>query len=250
VNHYGNALRRAFNLARRARRVHIVPYIPRLEEHSPRGRYLTPKDATRLREHLPPYLRDFFTVAHAYGTRKGQLARTLRRYVDLDRGVIEWPATECKHREPHVVPLEGEALAVVARLMASPPLHCNHLFHGPDCKAGHRPSKRYACVGDFKRSWRTACERAGLPIGRKAGGYVFHHLRNTAATDLRAGGLDESDCMKITGHLTSHIFRHYDLGNVEVLRERLTRARQAATVTPLGTREQRPDTPEKTRAHG
>jgi hypothetical protein len=58
--------------------------------------------------------------------------------------------------------------------------------------------------------------------------------RNTAATDLRAGGMDEADAMKITGHQTPHVFKHYDLGNVDALRERLTRARKkAATVTRL-----------------
>jgi hypothetical protein len=46
--------------------------------------------------------------------------------------------------------------------------------------------------------------------------------------------MDEADCMKITGHQTSHVFRHYDLGNVEALRQRLAAARtKAATLTPL-----------------
>jgi hypothetical protein len=44
---------------------------------------------------------------------------------------------------------------------------------------------------------------------------------------LRAGGMDEADAMKITGHHTAHVIRHYDIGNVEALRERLTRSRAA-----------------------
>ena len=59
-----------------------------------------------------------------------------------------------------------------------------------------------------------------------------HHTRNTAATNLRAGGMDEADAMKITGHQTSRVFRHYDLGNVDVLRERLARARSYARSLP------------------
>jgi hypothetical protein len=113
--------------------------------------------------------------------------------------------------------------------MARPPLHCPYLFHGPDCRPGHEPSKRYGCVGDFKRAWRTALVNAKLPVGRKAGGYVFHHTRNTAVTNLRASGLDESDCMQVTGHKTGHVFRHYDLGNVEALRQRLAQARTKVT---------------------
>ena len=60
---------------------------------------------------------------------------------------------------------------------------------------------------------------------------MFHHTRNTAATNLRAGGMDEADAMKITGHQTAHVFRHYDIGNTEALREWLTRSR--ATVARL-----------------
>ena len=88
--------------------------------------------------------------------------------------------------------------------------------------------------------WRTACKAAGFPVSRKAGGYTFHHTRNTAATNLRAGGLDEADAMRITGHQTAHVFRHYDLGDVNVLRERLARSRAyvrslraKSNVTPL-----------------
>src|SRR5439155_4933443 len=133
INRRCNILRRAFNLARRARKIHIVPYIARLEEHSPRGCYIPPTDAAALLEHLPAYVRGFFALAYDYGTRKGQLARTLRRYVDLRRGLIEWPPSECKHKEAHIVPLEGEGLAIVKRLMTSPPLWCPYLFHGPRC---------------------------------------------------------------------------------------------------------------------
>jgi integrase len=231
INRRCNMIRRAFTLARRARKVHLVPYVPRLEEQGTRGRYITATDAATLRRHLPAYLQDVFAFAYEYGTRKGQLARTQRRFVDLERGLIVWPPEECKHKEPHTVPLAGDGLVVVEQLMARPPLHCPYLFHGPACAPGRRPSRDYGCVGNFKRAWTTACVKAGLPVGRKAGGVVFHHTRNTAATDLRAGGMEEADVMKITGHQTAHVFRHYDLGNPEALRSRLTQAR--ATITSL-----------------
>ncbi len=136
-------------------------------------------------------------------------------FVDLERGVIVWPPAECKHRKSHVVPLEGEALAIVRALMEAPPLWRPYLFRGRHCAPGRTPSKSYGYVGDIKKSWATACRKAGFPVGRKAGRFVFHHTRNTAATNLRAGGMDEADVMEITGHTTSHVFRHYDIGDVE-----------------------------------
>jgi hypothetical protein len=82
-------------------------------------------------------------------------------------------------------------------------------------------------------AWQSACRRAGLPIGR-ADGFIFHSTRVTAVTDLRAGGMDEADAMKITGHKTAFVFRHYDLGDVDALRARLAASRAtAATVTAL-----------------
>jgi integrase len=220
--------------------VHVVPYVG-LDEGTVRGGYLTPSDAATLTATLQAYLRDFVTFALDYGTRTGQLARTQRRFVDLDRGVIEWPPSECKAGEAHTVPLEGAGFDIVQRLMSHPPLHCPYLFHGPRCAPTHTPSKRYGCVGDFKKAWRTACTTAGFPVGRKHGGFVFHDTRRTAATNLRAGGMGEGDAMKITGHQTAHVFRRYDLDDVDALRQRLTRARtQAASVTRLrDTRKQR-----------
>jgi hypothetical protein len=136
--------------------------------------------------------------------------------------------------EPHTLVLEGTSLELIVSLMKKPPIHCNYLFHGPRCAPGHRPSKRYGCVGDFKRAWRTALKAAGLPVGRKHGGFVFHHTRNTAVTNLRASGLEEADCMQVTGHQTARVFRHHDCGVVEALRQRIAAARtKAATLRPL-----------------
>jgi integrase len=240
INRRCSSLRRAFTLGRRAGKVHVVPYVPRLEEHGTRGRYIPAGDAEKIAAALPEPMRPFFAFAYEHGTRRGQLARTLRRYVDLDRGVIEWPPAECKHRESHTVPLEGQALTIVEALMRRPPMHCLYLFHGPRCAPGRQPSKVYGCVGDFRKAWATACRKAGVPAGRAAGGYTFHGTRHSAATNLRAGGLEEVDAMRVTGHQTAHVFRHYDIGNVDALRERLARARGRGTVAPRSdSREQR-----------
>jgi hypothetical protein len=39
INRVCNTLRRAFTLARRARKIYVVPFIPRLEEEGRRGKY-------------------------------------------------------------------------------------------------------------------------------------------------------------------------------------------------------------------
>jgi len=161
INRRCAALRRALVLGVRAGKVYVVPYIPRLKEHSPRGRYLPPADAAAIGAHLPEYVRPFYSFAYDNGTRKGQLARTLRRFVDRHRCVIVWPPDECKHEEQHVLPLEGEGLAIVERLMTNPPLWCPYLFHGPRCAPGQSPSKTYGASETSRRRGRLPAERPG-----------------------------------------------------------------------------------------
>jgi integrase len=180
INRYVTILGRAFTLACRRGDLNVRPWFPRLEEDVRPGREVTPGDAVLLLEHLPSYLADFFTFALDHGIRKGQLARTQHRFVDLERGVISWPAAECKSREPHQLPLEGGALALVERLMATRKPWCPYLFHGRTCTPVRKRSKVYGCIGDFKKAWATAFRRAKLPVGRDADGYVFHDTRRTA----------------------------------------------------------------------
>src|SRR5262249_48260834 len=104
INRRCNILRKGLRLMVRSRRLPFVPDVPRLKEEKRRGRFITEADAKLIRENLPDYAREVFDVALVLPNRRGQLSRTLRRYVDLDRAVIEWPPAECKADEPHVVP--------------------------------------------------------------------------------------------------------------------------------------------------
>jgi integrase len=229
INRHADLLRRGFRLMVRARKLAVVPYVERLREDSPRGRYIGPAEADAIGTHLPDYLQPFFRFARLYGTRRGQLARTQRRFVDLVRGVVEWPAAECKAGTPHAIPLEGDGLVIVEAAMADARTWCPYLFHGPRCAPGRTSSVRWGCVGDFKKAWATACKAAGFPIGRKAGGFTFHHTRNSAATDLAAAGLTIEDVMTVGGWKTAAVARRYNLGNLDALR-----ARVAASRDPLG----------------
>jgi integrase len=231
INRRNAALRRAYRLACQSGQLRAVPYIAMRDETRPRSRrrYVPPADVILLLEHLPSYAATFFEFALENGTRRGQLARTQRRFVDLERAVIEWPPAECKAREPHVLPLVGRSLDLVARLMATARPWCPYLFHGRWCRGGRPASKKYGCLGDFRKAWAAACVAAALPVGAVAGGYVFHDTRRTAATTLRADGLDEPRTMQVGGWKTAHVFRRYDLGDVEQLRAELAKARARAT---------------------
>ena len=91
---------------------------------------------------------------------------------------------------------------------------CPYLFHGRDCAPARirKRSTRYACLGNLRLAFQKACEAAGLVVGRKHGGLVWHCTRNTAATDLAAAGCTIEDVMKVGGWKTADVARRYDLG--------------------------------------
>jgi integrase len=235
INRRCNLIRKAFRLAWRGGKLPRQLYVPKLEEHATRGVYIGEKDAAKIMEHLPVYARDPFAFSLLYGIRKGQLTRTARRYVDLDRGVIEWPASETKAGVAHTLPLEGEGLAIVQRAIAAAVPWCPSLFHGRDCAADRvrKRSDRYGCLGNLRVAFQKACKDAKLTVGRKDGGLTWHCTRNTAATDLVAAGCTIEDVMKVGGWKTADVARRYDLGNLEALRERMAAARTRATVVRL-----------------
>jgi len=225
VNKRCEVLRRAFNLAVQAGTIPTRPFIARLKVKALRARYVQGADQALLAEHLPDYLIPVIDFARLNGTRRGQLTRTRKTYVNRLGRSLTWPADDTKNGEPHTIPLDDATLAIIDRVLAMNPW-CPFLFHGPLCAPGRRPNRHYGCVGDFKKAWAKACLAAGMPVGRKNGGLTFHYLRNTAVTDMLASGrLSTAEAMVMSNHKTESMIRHYNLGNITALRERLNEAR-------------------------
>jgi integrase len=239
INRRLSVLRRAYRLAR----VTIHPkrldfgdlFLP---EHSPLGKYISPATFAAIAEHLPTgELRAFCEFAMCCGTRKGQLARTTIAHLDTATWVLTWQAREVKAKKPHVLPLDGRPLDLIADCVRRRPLHCPYLFHGPRCAPGVGPSKEYGCIGDFKKAWATACKRAGLPVGRRHGGYVFHNMRHSAVTNLVNSGTPAHEAMRVSGHATRSMLDRYSIGTEDATRAALQR--QTVYLADLRTRGRR-----------
>ena len=65
----------------------------------------------------------------------------------------------------------------------------------------------------MRRSWKTACEKAGVP------GRLLHDLRRSAVRNLERAGVSRSVAMKMTGHKTESVYRRYAIVSESDLRK-------------------------------
>ena len=61
-------------------------------------------------------------------------------------------------------------------------------------------------IGDFRKTWRNALDRAKLPEE-----FVFPGLRYCAVSNLIRSGVPQILAQPITGHVAASIFRRYNL---------------------------------------
>src|SRR5207253_3162282 len=170
--------------------------------------------------------------AYVCGTRKGQLARTTWAHWNPEAREFTWNAAEVKGKRDFVLPLDGRPLEIVEALYKRRVLHCRYIFHGRRCAPGRRPSKDYGCVGDFGRAWDAACKKAGFPVGRKHGGFVFHNTRHTAVTNLVNAGVPTHEAMAVSGHRTRSVFDRYSLTLKDQTRAALRRTTDYVETLP------------------
>jgi integrase len=116
---------------------------------------------------LPPHSRDMAILACATGMRRSEITKLKRAHVDLKRATAFVPATNAKANNSRVVPLNSDALVVLAKWIGHPEHHLVYVFSF----RGRAPIKQI-CT----KAWRDACAASGLP------GFRFHDLRHTWAS--------------------------------------------------------------------
>lgn len=159
-------------------------------EPPPRSRFLSKQEFRQLHDAAEPHLRPLLVFAVNTGMRLEELLSLKWEQVDLDRREVRLTVT--KSNRPRVVPLSDGAVAVlvaISRLGQS-------RFVFTNAKTGHR-------FKTIKRSFRTACRRAGLRDVR------FHDLRHTFASWAIQSGVDLYRLSRILGHTTLQMTTRY-----------------------------------------
>lgn len=218
-----------------------VPPIAKAPEPAKRVAWLTHEQADQLLDELPPHLRAMAGFALATGLRESNIRLLTWAQVDMRRAVAWFEADQMKAGKSFTVPLNAEALRVLAGQQGA---HRRWVFPVPRWEtdaAGDARQVADAPTGKISNhAWRKACVRAGLPWLR------FHDLRHTWASWHVQNGTPLPVLQELGGWASLAMVQRYaHLGQSHV-------ASWAANVAPGGTKvaQQAPEAPRKKAPEG
>jgi len=201
INRELAALKRMLNLGARQTPpiVDRVPHIPMLRENNIRNGFFEHGDFIKLRNALPDHLKGFATFGYKTGWRFQEICDLTWDRVDLERGIVRLDPGQTKSGEGRSIFLDAELREVFKdqwkrRKRISKILP--YVFLNPT--GGGE-------VRDLRKSWATACRKAGL------GKRLFHDLRRTAVRNMIRAGVPERVAMMVSGHKTRSVFDRYNI---------------------------------------
>jgi len=217
INRELSMLRKAFRLAIRQKRIAVAPTIDLLAENNIRQGFVEPADFDRILAALPEHLRDFMRFAYTTGWRRGEISGLQWSAVDRQARTIFLGRS--KNGEPRILPLVGDLESLIERRWQARSVEnkngsttlTTYVFH---CGDG-RP------IGDTRKSWKTACSRAGL------GNLLVHDLRRSAVRNFDKNGVSQIVGMMISGHKTASVYKRYRIVPENDIREALQKVEQA-----------------------
>jgi integrase len=188
----------------------------------------------RVRERLPEDLKDFCLFGYLTAMRLDEIKSLAWSAVTEDHGkiVIRLAGRDAKTKQPRSIVVAGELVPLIQRRKAARTVKTDDgvtlsalIFHRGD---GER-------VGEFRKSWKTACVAAGAGkwicrkcqsegtekscdecnVDRKYVGAIFYDTRRSGIRNLIRSGVSQTVAMKISGHTTTSTFRRYDITSEE-----------------------------------
>lgn len=214
INRSTQLLAQSYALGLRQKNVTSKPYIRKLPEENTREGFFEHDELTRVIEHLPDYLRDYCRFAYFTGWRRGECSSLTWENVDQRARLIHLSAERSKNDHARKVALEGALWEVIQRRWNERVVDRTNGTTTIPRYVFHRHGQP---IGDFKKSWASACAAAG--VGHK----LFHDLRRTAIRNMVRAGVPETVAMKISGHRTRSIFDRYNITDERDLREAMTK---------------------------
>jgi integrase len=162
----------------------------KLREPEGRLRWLTREEYAKLLSHCSGHLLDFVVLGVMTGMRKGELLPLRWNRIDFPQGSITLEAGDTKNGKKRTIPLNDDAIAALQRRKA---VSTNEFVFSTE--QGH--------LTDVKRSFATACRRAGIED------VTPHILRHTAASWMVIAGIPLYEVSKLLGHSSMAVTSRY-----------------------------------------
>ena len=198
------ALKRMYSLAIMAGKLLHRPHIPMLQEDNVRQGFFEREPFEDVRGHLQEHLRGLVTLAYYSGWRvQSEILPLQWPQIDRQVGTIRLEPGTTKNKGGRTIAyLEIDELREM--IEAQWQRHLDLRRAGTICPwvFEHKDGQR---IKTFRRSWLTACRRAGVA------GRVPHDFRRTAVRNLERAGVPRKVAMAMVGHKTESVYRRYDI---------------------------------------
>lgn len=241
INRELEAIRHTFKLAVQGRKLFNMPHVPHLREDNVRTGFFTREEVDRLCSFLEEPYRSFVLFGFLTGWRYDEIRSLQWRQVDFVRNEIRLDVGSTKNREGRVFPMTGELRNILSARTPTRPTHEQCVLVANQVMAKQMPAitpyvfstKEGRQVGQFRKSWKTACHRAGLPCvvapvkkGGKRGAVkvikalrTFHDLRRSFARDMDLQGVRHGAIKRLGGWKTDSVFNRYNIVSDADLRD-------------------------------
>jgi len=169
-----------------------------------RTRLATIDEYLRLQDTSAKHLKPMIIVAMNTGMRPGEIKNLKWSYIDKKAGFIRLPAEIIKEGAKtgagKNIPINHNVKAVLDSQIRA--LHHDYVF-----SYGTKP---ITSDKGITKSFRTACNKAGIVYGKKVeGGIIFHDFRRTVKTYMVDAGVDKAYRDTILGHSLKGMDTHY-----------------------------------------
>ncbi|MFZ0883909.1 MAG: site-specific integrase, partial [Candidatus Acidiferrales bacterium] len=203
-----------FTLAIKRGHLHSKPAIELLPVSNARQGFFEDADFRKLYAELPADLKDYALFAFLTAWRKSEVSCLKWKY--LENGVLRIPGEETKNGIARSVVIAGELCDVISRREAAALAAQREATPGvvpikPEREhfIFNRDGER---ITEFRKAWASACKRAGC-LDSEGEPRLFHDLRRSGVRNMIRSGVPQSVAMKCSGHLTTAMFRRYDVCN-------------------------------------
>ena len=241
INRELELARHTFKMAFDGHKILVKPYIPKLRETNVRTGFFTRDEVDRLCRHLPETLAAMVRFAFLTGWRLEEIRQLLWRQIDFERNEIRLDVGSTKNLKGRVIPMSAEVRAILLTVLAAQRTIGRDKMKSQIATAAITTlTAKVFPVGEFRKTWKTACYKAGLPCivePIKIRGHqqfnadgtpkvkvikalrTFHDLRRSFAREMDRMGIRQGAIMQLGGWLTDSVFRRYAIVSESDLRD-------------------------------